>query len=158
MNQKTQKPNTPSIQNRKAFHNYHILEKLETGIVLTGTEVKSIRQGHVQMADCYVDISAQLELFLNHCHIEEYEFGNRFNHNPRRRRKLLAHRTEIIKLKKAKEMKGCTLIPIRMYFSKGKVKVEVATCKGKDKQDKRHDLIQKTQTREMERAIKASVR
>ena len=146
--------NTPVIKNRKAYFNYKILEKLEVGIVLTGTEVKSIRQSKINIAESYVNIDDNLELFIQNCHIDEYTEGNRFNHNPKRKRKLLAHRTEILKMQKATSLKGYTLIPLKVYFNKGKVKFEIGICKGKEGIDKRNSIKEKEQKRSMQRALK----
>lgn len=144
----------PTIQNRKARHQYQILETLECGVQLTGTEIKSIRDGKVILGESYVEVTHQFELFLVNSYIEEYTQGNRYNHDPRRKRKLLAHRAEIIKFHKAKEIKGLTIVPLKLYFKGSYVKLEIGLAKGKDQGDKRQDLIKRTQKREMDRAIK----
>ncbi|MGL1903823.1 MAG: SsrA-binding protein SmpB [Fibrobacterales bacterium] len=144
----------PTIQNRKARHEFFVLETYEVGIVLTGTEVKSIRLGKVVIGDSYVEISSKMELFLINSSIEEYLQGNRYNHNPIRKRKLLAHKHEIEKMHKAKEQKGLTIIPLKLYFKKGKVKFEIGVCRGKNTVDKRQTLKERDQKREAQRAIK----
>jgi SsrA-binding protein len=149
---------TPTIDNRKARHNYMVLEKYETGIVLSGTEVKSIRKGNITLGESWVEVTDQNELFLNNAYIEEFTEGNRNNHKPLRQRKLLAHKSEILKMKKARDLQGLTLIPLKMYFHKQYAKLEVGICKGKDKHDKRQDVIQRESKREISRAIKLSVR
>lgn len=146
----------PTIQNRKARHNFQILETLEVGIQLTGTEIKSIREGNIQLSEAYVEVTPKFELFLMGAHIDEYSQGNRFNHEPARKRKLLAHRAEIIKFHKAKVLKGLTIVPLKMYFKGSYAKLEIGLAKGKNVGDKRQDLIQKTQKREIDRAIKAA--
>lgn len=146
---------TPVIKNRKAYFNYKVDEKLEVGIVLTGTEVKSVRQSKMNISEAYINIDDNLELFIQNCHIDEYTEGNRFNHNPRRKRKLLAHRTEILKMQKAISLKGYTLIPLKVYFNKGKVKIEIGTCKGKEGVDKRNTVKEREQKRSMQRALKS---
>ena len=160
MNSKKKKTsNTPEIQNRKARHNYQILETLETGIVLKGTEVKSTRAAKVNIGEAWIDITPQLEMFLVNSNIEEYSHGNQFNHQSDRRRKLLAHQAEIIKFHKAKELKGLTIIPLKLYFNaKGYAKLQIGLGRGKDMGDKRQDMIQRTQKREMDRAMKGAMR
>lgn len=140
-------------QNKKARHDYFVLETLETGISLAGTEVKSVRAGHVSMKDSWCDIEAG-ELYIKGLHINPYEMGNIFNKDPLRVRKLLAHKREIMRLMGLVQQQGCTLIPLRMYFKKSKVKVEIGLCKGKKLYDKRADIAQRDAKRQMERAIK----
>jgi SsrA-binding protein len=155
---KTEKKNmfgAPEIQNRKARHSYNILEKFEVGVMLCGTEVKSIRMGRVNMVDSFVEVTKDSEIWVNNLQIEVFDFGNIHNHRPTQKRKLLAHRHEITKMKKSVELKGYTIIPLRLYFTeKGMVKIEIAICTGKDNQDKRQDLIAKTQKREIDRVLK----
>ncbi len=134
-------------QNKKARHDYHVLEKLEAGIVLVGTEVKSCRAGGVSLVDAHARV-VDGELWLVGVHIAEYSHGNQFNHPPTRERKLLVHRREVARLRQATEAKGITLVPLALYFSQGKVKVELALCKGKDKHDKREALREKEHDRE----------
>ena len=140
-------------QNRKAWHNYFIEDKYEAGIALLGTEVKSLRDGKANLGDSYAKIKDG-ELFLVDAHISAYRFGNRFNHDPLRSRKLLLHRKEIRRLIGKVQEKGLTLIPLRLYFSDGKAKVELGLAKGKKLFDKRENLKRKTMEREMERGRK----
>lgn len=149
---------TPKIENRKARFNYHVDESYEVGIVLTGTEVKSIRQGKVNIGESYVAITDDFELILHNSHIEEYTEGNRFNHSPTRNRKLLAHKAEIIKMHKATEVKGMTLVPLKLYFKKGKVKLEIGVCRGKDSRDKRQTIKERESKKQMSQAMKAALR
>ena len=139
--------------NRKATHEYHILQTFEAGIVLVGTEVKSLRQGKANLVDGYAKIENG-EVWLVNAHISEYTQGNINNHNPRRERKLLLNRSEIRKLIGKTKEKGLTLIPLRLYFKNGKVKVELALAKGKKVYDKRRDIAKKDFQREQERRIK----
>ncbi|HAU32659.1 MAG: SsrA-binding protein [Desulfotomaculum sp. 46_296] len=140
--------------NRKARHEYHLLDTFETGIVLTGTEVKSIRAGNVSMRDSYAVVE-NAELFLYNLHISPFEKGNRFNHEPRRTRKLLAHKSEIMRLLGYTREKGLTIIPLRIYFNeRGRVKVELAVARGKKTYDKREDIAKRDAKREMERTLK----
>ena len=125
--------------NRKARHDYHILESFEAGIVLQGTEVKSCRQRQISLQEGYIGITKG-EVWLENVNIATYEQGNRNNHNPTRHRKLLLHKKEIAKLAKAVDVKGMTLVPLSFYLKKGKVKVKIALCKGKDQADKRETL------------------
>lgn len=136
--------------NRKAWHEYFIEDKYEAGIALTGTEVKSLRRGKINLTDSYAQIKNG-EAWLMQAHISPYEEGNIFNHEPRRKRKLLLHKEEIRKLFSKTAEKGFSLIPTRMYFSKGKVKVEIALAKGKKLYDKRDSLSEKQAKRDMER-------
>lgn len=140
-------------KNRKARHEYHILQTYEAGIVLKGTEVKSLREGKISLADSYVRLKKG-EAWLLNVHINEYEQGNRFNHDPTRERKLLLHKSEIRKLEKAVHEKGNTIIPLRFYFKEGKVKVEVAIARGKKVYDKREDIAKRDIERETNRRIK----
>lgn len=139
--------------NRKARHDYHIISSLEAGIVLVGTEVKSCRQNKVSLVDCYASIERG-EVWLIGAHISAYKEGNRFNHDPMRNRKLLLSKREIRKLDRAVKEKGNTLIPLRLYFNKGKVKVELAVAKGKKSYDKRESIARKDMERDAERKIK----
>ena len=148
------KENTKNITvNRKARHDYHIISSLEAGIVLVGTEVKSCRQNKVSLVDCYAAIEKG-EVWLIGAHIAAYKEGNRFNHDPMRQRKLLLSKREIRKLDRTVKEKGNTLIPLRLYFSKGKVKVELAVAKGKKSYDKRESIARKDMERDAERKIK----
>ena len=140
-------------QNKKAFHDYHIEEKLEAGIVLTGTEVKSLRAGRVNLRDSYAAFERG-ELFLLGVHISPYEQGNIFNHDPLRTRKLLMHARELRRLYGKVQVAGYTLVPTKMYFKDGRVKVEIGLAKGKTTYDKRQTLAKKEAQREMERALR----
>jgi SsrA-binding protein len=140
-------------QNKKAWHNYFIEDKYEAGIALLGTEVKSLRDGKANLGDSYAKIQRG-EVFLVDAHISAYRFGNRFNHDPLRTRKLLLHRREIRRLVGKVQEKGLTLIPLRLYFSDGRAKVELGLAKGKKLFDKRETLKRKTMEREMERGRK----
>ena len=140
------------VKNKKALFNYELLEKYEAGIVLLGTEVKSLRERAVNMSDSYASFKKG-ELFIVNMHISPYHFGNRNNHEPLRERKLLMKKREIKRLFGKVKEQGLTLIPISLYFSKGKVKVELALAKGKKLHDKRETLKRKTLDREMERYI-----
>jgi SsrA-binding protein len=139
-------------QNRKARHLYHILDTFEAGLQLTGTEVKSLRAGKANLGDAYAVVERG-ELWLVNLHITPYEQGNRFNHEPLRRRKLLLHHREIQKLVGKIQEKGLTLVPLRLYFRRGWAKVELAIVKGKKAFDKRRDLAKRDAEREMERAM-----
>ena len=139
--------------NRKARHDYFIHETYEAGIALTGTEVKSLRQGKVNLKDSYCRIDMG-EVFLYHMHISPYEQGNRFNHDPLRTRKLLLHKYEIAKLIGTTKEKGYTLIPLNLYFKRGKVKVTLGLATGKKLHDKRQSLMEKEAKREIERRLK----
>jgi SsrA-binding protein len=143
--------------NRIASHNYFLLEKYETGVALTGTEVKSVRSGKVALKDSY-GLVKDGELWLLNCHIGEYEHGNIYNHAPLRTRKLLAHKEEIRKLIGKTQQKGLTLIPTRMYFKNGRVKVELALAKGKQLWDKRETERRRTADKEAREAITRSRR
>jgi SsrA-binding protein len=139
-------------RNRRASHEYEILDRLECGIVLTGTEVKSLREGHAMLEDAYARIDKN-ELWLLGSEIPEYVFGNRMNHKPKRPRKLLLHRREIARFAGKASQKGFTLVPLRLYFKNGLAKVELAVCKGKQLHDKRDSLKKKDAEREMKRAL-----
>ncbi|MDT3696819.1 MAG: SsrA-binding protein SmpB [Ignavibacterium sp.] len=139
--------------NRKARHEYAILQTFEAGIVLAGTEVKSLREGKANLVDSYALIKNN-EIWLLSLHISEYKQGNINNHIPTRDRKLLMNRSEIRKLIGKTKEKGLTLIPLRLYFKSGRVKVELALAKGKKVYDKRHDIAKKDFQREQERKIK----
>ena len=138
--------------NKKAFHDYFILEKFEAGIVLMGTEVKAIREGRINLKDSYALVRAG-EVFLLNCHISPYSHGNRENHEPTRSRKLLLHLVEIRKLIGKTQEKGLTLVPLRVYLKSGKVKVELGVAKGKKLYDKRETERRKEADMEAKRAI-----
>ena len=141
------------IKNNKARHRFNIGETFEAGIVLQGTEVKTIREGRAQIHESFARFSKN-ELFLYNTHIEEYAFGNIANHAATRPRKLLLHRREMNKIRGALEMSNQTCVPLRMYLKHGLVKVEIALCTGKKLFDKRQDLKKKTDMREAQRAMK----
>jgi len=140
-------------QNKKAFHNYFIEETVQAGISLLGSEVKSLREGKVNLGDSYGDIKRS-EVFLVDAHISPYAQANRLNHDPLRTRKLLLHKKEIKRLIGKVEQRGYTLVPVKLYFVNGKVKVDLALAKGKKLFDKRETLKKKTMEREMERGRK----
>lgn len=140
-------------KNKKALHDYFILSRLEAGIVLQGTEVKSVRENRINMRDCYAKVKDH-ELWLFGFHISPYEKGNIFNHDPLRKRKLLLHSQEIERLRRNIEEKGLTLVPLSVYLKNGRVKIELGLAKGKHLYDKRDDHAAETAKREMERAIK----
>ena len=139
--------------NRKAYHNYHLQDGVEAGIVLTGTEIKSIRAGRVSLSDAYVRPEKE-ELWLFNAHIARYDAGSYMSHEPTRPRKLLLHRKEIAALASKVTEKGLTLIPLRIYLKDSLVKVEVALAKGKKLYDKRESIARRDAEREMERATK----
>jgi SsrA-binding protein len=140
-------------QNKKAFHDYFIEETLEAGIVLTGTEVKSLREGKANLKDSYVIVKGS-ELFLLNCHISPYSHGNIMNHDPLRTRKLLIHKKEIIRLQGKAAQKGYSLIPTKIYFKDSRAKVEIGLAKGKKQYEKRETIKKKEADREIERAMK----
>lgn len=144
-------------QNKKAYHDYFVDEKYEAGIALFGTEVKSVRAGAVNLKDSYCSVKNG-ELFVIGMHISPYEKGNIFNREPRRERKLLMHKREILKLGGQVEQKGLTLVPLALYFSGKNVKVELGLCRGKKLYDKRDSLAEKQANREMDRRMKDSSR
>jgi len=140
-------------RNRKARHEYHIEETYEAGIVLQGTEVKSIRQGRVNLKDSFAIVESG-ELLLYNMHIAPYSHGNRYNHEPERPRKLLMHKKEIRRFIGKTRESGYTLIPLSVYFKRNLVKIELALAKGKNLHDKREDIKRRTAQREIERAFK----
>jgi len=140
-------------ENRQARRDYFVLERFEAGLVLTGTEVKSLRAGKLTLKDSYVD-NKRGELFLVSAHIAPYEHGNIHNHEPERPRKLLMHKQEIFKLSQRVMEKGLTLIPLKVYFKNGKAKVELGLCRGKAHGDKRDTIIEREAKRDMDRALK----
>ena len=140
-------------ENRRARHDYHIHETFEAGIVLTGTEIKSLRGGRANLTDSYARIENG-ELFLISAHISPYDQGNRFNHEPRRNRKLLMHKAEILRLLGKTREKGYTLVPLKIYLSHGLAKVELALASGKDLYDKRQSAAEKDAKREVERTLR----
>ena len=141
-------------ENRKARHEYFILDTYEAGIALTGTEVKSLRAGKANLKDSYGEIKNG-EVFIQNMHISPYEQGNIFNHDALRPRKLLLHKAEIVKLFSKTREKGFTLVPLKVYFKQGRAKVELALASGKHNYDKRRDLTEKAVRRDVEREFKA---
>ena len=140
-------------QNKKAYHEYFVIESFETGIELCGTEVKSIRQGRVNLKDAWCTVDKG-ELFVKGMHISPYEQGNIFNKDPMRVRKLLMHRREIMRLFGHVKQEGLSLIPLSLYFKGSLVKMQLGLCKGKKLYDKRADMAAKTARRDIERAVK----
>ncbi len=139
-------------ENRKARHDYTVLETIECGIVLTGTEVKSVRQGAISLSGSYAAV-LKGELWLVAADIAAYKFGNRFNHDPKSMRKLLVHAKEIEELRLKTEAKGLTLIPLKVYLSRGRIKVAIGVCRGKQLHDKRDALKKKALKRDLDRAV-----
>ncbi len=137
-------------ENRKARHDYTVLDSIECGIVLSGTEVKSVRRGGVSLAGSYAAVLKN-ELWLVGADISAYEFGNRFNHNPKRDRKLLVHAKEIRELRMKSEAKGLTLVPLKLFLKHGRIKVDLGVCRGKALHDKRDALKNKALRRDLER-------
>ncbi|MET7934631.1 SsrA-binding protein SmpB [Streptomyces sp. NPDC005322] len=144
-------------QNKKARHDYHILDTYECGLVLTGTEVKSLRQGRASLVDGFAQLDGG-EAWLHNVHIPEYSQGTWTNHSARRRRKLLLHRAEIDKLIGKTQETGHTIVPLALYFKDGRAKVEVALAKGKKEYDKRQTLREKQDRRDADRAVSAARR
>ena len=140
--------------NKKAYHDYFIDEKYEAGIALHGTEVKSLRMGRCSIKESFVTISNKGEVLINHMHISPYEKGNIFNRDPLRVRKLLLHKSEIMKLNGKISEKGYTLMPLQVYFKGSLVKVEIGLARGKKLYDKRADIAKKDQRRELEKEFK----
>lgn len=145
------------IENRKAFHEYHIEERFEAGIELTGTEVKSIRSGRVNLGDSYAAVDHG-ELFLYSMHVSPYDQGNRFNHDPLRTRRLLMHKHEILRLYGTVRQEGLTLVPTKLYFKHGRVKIEIGLAKGKKNYDKRDTESKRQSQRDIDRRMKSSGR
>jgi SsrA-binding protein len=141
-------------ENRKARHDYFIDETYEAGIALTGTEVKSLRAGRANLKDSYAQVDNG-EMFLHNMHISPYEQGNRYNVDPIRARKLLMHRTEINRLFGKVKQQGLTLVPLKLYFKRGRIKVEIALAKGKKQYDKRDALAAKDAQRDVQRSLRA---
>ena len=141
------------VTNRKARYDYHFMDSWEAGIVLTGTEVKSLRLGKINLTDSFAAVDNG-EVYLYNVHVSPYEQGSHFNHEPTRRRKLLLHRSEIRKLIGRVVEKGLTLIPTRVYFKRGRAKVEIALAKGKRDYDRRRTIADRDARRDMERTLK----
>ncbi|MDD3654787.1 MAG: SsrA-binding protein SmpB [Desulfotomaculaceae bacterium] len=144
-------------ENRRARHEYHIIEIYEAGLALTGTEVKSLRAGRVNLQDSFARVD-NAELLLYNMHISPYDQGNQFNHEPKRTRKLLMHKAEILRLLGKTREKGLALIPLKVYFKRGIAKVELALARGKKLYDRRDDIAARDARREMDRAMKVRSR
>lgn len=140
-------------RNRRARHDYHVIDSIEAGISLRGTEVKSVRLGKIQLAESYARIEDG-EVFLVGAHVSPYEYGNRFNVDPVRRRKLLLHKKEIRRLERQVKEKGMTLVPLSVYLKRGRVKIKIGVCRGKRSYDKRQTIAKRDADREMERALR----
>ncbi len=143
--------------NRKARYDYHLMDRYEAGIALTGTEVKAAREGKVQLRDGYAEITGN-EAWLANVHIGQYSHGNIFNHDPERRRKLLLHRSEIAKLAGKSKDKGLTLVPTRVYLKAGRIKCEIALARGKKQHDKRDAIRTREQEAEARAAVQRNLR
>lgn len=139
--------------NRKAFHDFHIFDKYIAGMVLTGTEIKSIRAGSVNLKDSFAKIEKG-EIFLYNCNISKYDQGNRYNHEPERVRKLLLNKKEILKMEGKIKKEGYTIVPLELFLTRGYAKLEIGLAKGKKLYDKRADLTKKTQNRDIQRNLK----
>ncbi len=139
-------------QNKKARHDYHIEDTYEAGLVLHGTEVKSLREGRASLVDGFVDVDSG-EVWLHNVHIPEYAQGSWTNHAARRKRKLLLNRSEIARIERKVNEKGFTLVPLSIYFKDGRAKIEIALAKGKKEYDKRHSLAERQANREKEQAV-----
>lgn len=139
--------------NRKAAHDYFLEDRFEAGIILTGTEIKSVREGQVQLKEAYVQVTGR-EVFLINAHIAVYNPASRTNHDPRRPRKLLLHKKEIAKLSEQTQLKGYTIVPTKMYLSKGRAKLEIVLARGKKNYDKRQDIAERDSKRDIERALR----
>ena len=157
MAEKEKRPTRKIAENRKAWHDYFVDEKFEAGVELFGTEVKSLRAGNVNLKDSYCSFKNG-EIFALGVHISPYEKGNIFNREPRRPRKLLLHKREIIRLASKAAEKGFSVIPLSLYFSGSRVKMEIGLCRGKKLYDKRDDMAKADAKRDMERAYKSNGR
>jgi SsrA-binding protein len=140
--------------NRRATHDYHIDDRIEAGLVLTGTEIKSIREGRVNLREGFARIAGR-EGWLMHVHIAPYEHGNRFNHEPLRDRKLLLHKKQLEELAVQVRQRGYTLVPLQLYLKHGKAKVELGLARGKKQYDKREAIAKRDAERDMQRALRA---
>jgi len=138
--------------NRKALHDYHVLETVEAGLVLTGTEIKSIRDGRVNLREAFAR-AEDGELWLHNMHIAQYPAASHFNHEPTRKRKLLLHRSQIGELSEAINEKGLTIVPLRLYLKRGKAKVEIALARGRRVHDKRQKIAEREAERQITRAL-----
>ncbi|MEX0608047.1 MAG: SsrA-binding protein SmpB [Balneolaceae bacterium] len=151
----SEKSNTPTIQNRKARHDFQVDETFEAGLVLKGTEVKSLRQGKASFTDSFAFVQDE-EVFLRELYIKPYEHGSYYNHDPIRPRKLLLNKKEIRELDKAVQQKGYTIVPLKLYFKGGKAKVLIGLAKGKKQYDKRDSIKEKDAKRQIERNVKGN--
>lgn len=151
--QQERKADRTIVTNRRAFHDYFVLESLEVGIVLRGTEIKSLREGKVQLTDAYSRVDNG-ELWLIGAHISPYTHGNVYNHEADRPRKLLAHKAQIAHLRAEVEQKGLTLIPLKIYLKEGRVKIELGLCRGKRLYDKREASAEREAKRDIARALR----
>ena len=142
-----------AAQNRKAHHDYFVEDRIEAGIELFGTEVKSIRQGTLNLKDSFA-VAKDGEIYVHHMHISPYEQGNIFNKDPDRPKRLLLHKREITKLSQLQQREGLALVPLSVYFKNSRVKVELGVCRGKKNYDKRQSMAEKDAKREMDRAMK----
>jgi len=138
--------------NRKALHDYHVLETVEAGLVLTGTEIKSIRDGRVNLREAFAR-AEDGELWLHNMHIAQYPAASHFNHEPTRKRKLLLHRSQIVEFSEATNEKGLTLVPLRLYLKRGRAKVEIALARGRRMHDKRQKIAEREAERQITRAL-----
>jgi SsrA-binding protein len=144
-------------ENRRARHEFEILEVVEAGVALVGTEVKSLRQGRANLADAFARVE-EGELWLYNCHVSPYDHGNRFNHEPLRKRRLLVHKKEILKLKSRMQEKGLTLVPLKLFFKGNWAKVELALGRGKQLYDKRETIAKRESQRQLDRLAKSLVK
>ena len=157
MARETDAPDRLIAQNRRARHDYFILDTVEAGLVLAGTEVKSLRHGKASLAEAYATVENG-EAWVQQLHIPPYEQGNRWNLEPTRRRKLLLHRAEIVKLERAVAQKGQTIVPLKLYFSRGYAKLLLGVAKGKKTHDKRQAIAERDARREIQRARRGGER
>ena len=151
--QQERKADRTIVTNRRAFHEYFVLESLEVGIVLFGTEIKSLREGKVQMGEAYARIENG-ELWLIGMHISPYSHGSHSNHQPDRPRKLMAHKAQIANMRASVEQRGLTLVPLKLYLKGGKAKVELGLCRGKKLYDKRQTAAERESERDIQRALR----
>jgi SsrA-binding protein len=151
---KDEKPNFKVVSdNRRARHEFEILEVVEAGIALSGTEVKSLRQGRANLADAFARVEED-QMWLYNCHISPYDHGNRFNHDPLRKRRLLMHKKQILKLRSRMQEKGLTLVPLKLFFKGNWAKVDLALARGKQLYDKRQSIAKRENQRQIERLVK----
>ena len=149
----SEKENTTVATNKKAYHDYFVLDKYEAGIELFGTEIKSIRAGRVNLKDSFCSVDDG-EMYVIGMHISPYEMGNRFNRDPMRKKKLLLHKKEIMKLFGESQQQGLSIVPLELYIKKGRAKLQIGLCKGKKLYDKRNDDAKREAMRDIERTMK----